>query len=133
MKKKYFALSLLAIAAMMTACSTNDDLAPSVTGKETNVSLTVNVGGLSSRSESTAGYTSEKGGWSNYWANNNGLQSLYDYRVIVQVFAKGQTTTPIAEVRQPMAVIAGSSAPTNNQISIENLRLPAGNAYRAVA
>ncbi|NLI36597.1 MAG: hypothetical protein GX416_08825 [Bacteroidales bacterium] len=133
MKKKYFALSLLAIAAMMTACSTNDDLVPSVTGKETNVSLTVNVGGLSSRSENTAGYTSESGGWTNYWANNNGLQSNYDYRVIVQVFAQGQPTTPIAEVRQPMAVIAGSSAPTNNQISIENLRLPAGNTYRAVA
>lgn len=133
MKKKYFALSLLAIAAMMTACSTNDDLVPSVTGKETNVSLTVNVGGLSSRSENTAGYTSESGGWTNYWANNNGLQSQYDYRVIVQVFAQGQITTPVAEVRMPIAVTAGSSAPTGNQISIENLRLPAGNVYRAVA
>lgn len=133
MKKKYFALSLLAIAAMMTACSTNDDLVPSVTGKETNVSLTVNVGGLSSRSVNTAGYTSESGGWTNYWLNNNGLQSNYDYRVIVQVFAQGQTTTPVAEVRLPMPVTVGSSAPTNNQISIENLRLPAGNAYRAVA
>jgi hypothetical protein len=130
MKKKYLFLSLVAIAAMMTGCSSNDDIAQAPEGKMMNIpAITVNVTEPATR----AGYTSEVGAWTNYWNNNNNAQANFDYRVIVQVFAKGNLTTPVAEVRKPIATTVGDAAPEDNQISIENLRLPAGNSYEAVA
>jgi hypothetical protein len=131
MKSKLFSAALIAATALFTASCSNDDvLVQNPTAAETVSvpALKVNVGEIS-----RAGSISEAGGWTNFWANANDLQKNYDYRVIVQVFAKGQLETPVATVKKAMNVEVGQLAPDNNTISIEGLRLPAGNDYEAVA
>jgi hypothetical protein len=131
MRIKLFSAALIAAAALFTAsCNSDDALVQNPASGETVgiPALNVSVG-----ENSRAGFTSEKGGWTNFWADANGVKEKFDYRVIVQIFAKGNTSAPIAQVRKMVKVAETDAAPADNKIAIEDLRLPVGNSYRAVA
>lgn len=126
--KKNLLWSLVAATAMMTGCSddvTTDNSSQILTGEKVPVSFAINVGGAIS----TYATESNLGGWTNL-KNDADMQSAYDYRAIVQVFAQeGEDAKPIAEVRKTFSTVPAEGA---NIIQLDDLRLPVSNTYTAV-
>ena len=125
MKKSLF-WSLLAATAIMTGCSNEeilDSQPQALSGEEVPVNFSINMGG----DISTYATESAKGGWSNYKVDAD-MQAAYNHRAIIQVFTQsGDQAKPISEER-----VVLDEAPQSDEISINNLRLPAGHSYTAV-
>lgn len=123
-------MSMVAAAAIiMTSCQKEDLTTGTTTlsGETTPVSMAVSVAEVNNDVKSTI---SEEGGWTNYKANYNGLLSILDHRVTIQIFAEGNTTAPFTT-----AVVMDD--PTQGEdisdcIIIPDLDLPVGQNYTAV-
>lgn len=133
MKFKLYSLSALAIAALMTACSTDDEIVqnPVATAEVATPTISVNLDELATR-----GFASEKGAWTNFKANANEVGANYDARVTLMVYATNNgveaTATPIA-IAPAKYMTQEEAAESGDQIKFESLRVPAGASYTAVA
>lgn len=133
MKKKTKIISaLVALTAIMTGCS--DDNAVEQQSNETLAnapSITVSLGDATG---TRAGIHSEEGGWTNFKENAADMQDNYDLRVTLHLFAQNNPTSPIVKWTKTYsyAELNTAGAITSGAITIDGLRIPAGNTYSAV-
>ena len=129
MKFKLYSLSALAIAAMMTACSSDEEIvqAPVNVAEVATPAITLNLDEMATR-----GFLSEKGAWTNFKANANQVGDNYDARVTLMIYSVNNSTNPIA-VATPQYLTQAQAAASGDQVSFEPLRVPAGASYTAVA
>ena len=129
MKFKLYSLSVLAIAALMTACSNEDEIVQTpVTASEVSTpAIKLNLDELATR-----GFVSEKGAWTNFKANENEVGEKYDARISLMVYSTNNSENPMT-IAQTKYLTQEEAAECGDQVEFQPMRVPAGASYTAVA